>query len=902
MTVSLATLAQTRSEGAVIAIDGTNGIASDDSGTLVINSDVTLTGNNEYILTDVTYVEGGATLTIEPGTIIRGEAKNSDSFDPGTIVVTRDGKIHAVGTRAEPIIFTTAAIDNGGDGVADSVADVDGDGRDDPAVYADGDTFLDADPVNSPLPVDRGLDSAGEPINEYRGLWGGIIVLGEATTNVDRSAEANSQLQAGENFIEGLPDPSVGGDRRGVYGGTDDEDNSGTIRWVSIRHGGTNLAQDNEINGLTLGAVGRGTTIEYVEVYANLDDGIEFFGGTVDTKYMVMVFNNDDSYDIDEGFRGRGQYWFSLHSADGTNGEHGGEHDGGTKPQDGTPLTYPVVFNATYIGGGTGAVSDNAGFQIRDNFGGQYSNSIFTEFPNEAIEIESDGDTPARFNVGEIVFTSNIWWNFAYNTTSGAYTNTVDAMGGEWNGTSAVAGDLEDALWTDAAHNNMIADPGLHGIGRREMGSLDPRPSASGPAVTITLVDEPDSFYVDVSFAGAFDPAASRTWLDGWTVLSKRGILRSEGPPSMEPEEGDYSTGEEIPGAPTGDWTPDILSRASFSQVSGQTAVTFSHGGRIEEEGFTYTCLSSGGCMIEGISVVTGTVKVSMTGGMSPLMLAGKGELKDPGTMFMGHTYNGFELRGSTVTLSATAGEVTRLSFLDINGDVIFVDFSSDSSDTEVVVTLEDYMDPLSESPYNQPDSRYAMGLATVTVVNPTEMTWLKVTSIGNDETLVDPMIVMPDSFATANGWAEIRKIVIEGMGSIGAIHAANVSFRAMDGVVGIDAPDTVVVRALSIGDLTLVEGGTAKPYLKVSGDSLAVGGMVIEEIRIHGGDLAQSTGDDQVDTGGAIFKIMAVDGLGTIDAMIFPAKLDTFVADPDEYFITNGQMIVMEDDGMSSN
>ena len=367
----------------------------------------------------------------------------------------------------------------------------------------------------------------------------------------------------------------------------------------------------------------------------------------------------------------------------------------------------------------------------------------------------------------------------------------------------------------------------------------------------------------------------------------------------------DYGPGEDIVGMPTGDWTPDFQSRASHEIVGSASTVTFEHGGRIEAEGNTYTCLTSGGCTIEGIGVVTGMVQASMTADAMALLAAGMGEQKNEGTMFMDHTYNGFELRGSTVTLRSVAGEVTRLSFLDINGDVVFVDFSSDSSDTEVSVTLEDYMDPLDGSPYSQPDSWYAMGLATVHVVNPTAMTWLKVTSIGNDPMLVDPMIVMEDSFMDGpNGWAEIRAIDVHhdaGMGSIGAINAANVSFVAMDGVIGIDAMDTVVMMALSIGDLTIPEMGTAMAYLRISGDSLAMGDMVIEEILIAGGDLAQSTGDNQVDTGGEIFKIMAVDGMGTIDAMVVPAATETFVTNPDDYFMTDGQMIVMEEE-MASN
>ena len=125
---------------------------------------------------------------------------------------------------------------------------------------------------------------------------------------------------------------------RGAFGGSDEADSSGVLRYVSIRHGGTLIGADNEINGLTLGAVGSGTTVEFVEVFANLDDGIEFFGGTVNTRYLVVAYCGDDSFDYDQGFRGKGQYWFTIQDADSGDG---GEHDGDIDDDTRTPLSPP---------------------------------------------------------------------------------------------------------------------------------------------------------------------------------------------------------------------------------------------------------------------------------------------------------------------------------------------------------------------------------------------------------------------------------------------------------------------------------------------------------------------------------------------------------------------------------
>jgi hypothetical protein len=158
-----------------------------------------------------------------------------------------------------------------------------------------------------------------------------------------------------------------------LYGGSTDTDNSGTLKYISIRHGGTDIGEGNEINGLTLGGVGSGTTIEYIEVYANKDDGVEFFGGMPQLKYIIVAMCGDDCYDYDEGYRGKGQFWLAIQ--DPNEGDRIGEHDGGTDPETATPYATPQIWNVTYIG--RGADAGKRMITFRDNAAGTYGNSIF---------------------------------------------------------------------------------------------------------------------------------------------------------------------------------------------------------------------------------------------------------------------------------------------------------------------------------------------------------------------------------------------------------------------------------------------------------------------------------------------------------------------------------------------
>jgi hypothetical protein len=204
---------------------------------------VVWTADNTYILDGIVFVEDGATLTIEAGTVIKGE--DGDGLDASALVITRGAQIYAEGTPSQPIIFTS-------------------------------------------------VNDAGDLTALDRGQWGGVVLLGRATTN--------NPTDGGEKEVEGINEIVTEGDERATYGGDDDDDSSGILRYVSIRHTGKNIGDQagNEIQGLTLGAVGRGTVIEYVESFASADDGFEWFGGTVNAKYLVSAFNEDDAFDWDD--------------------------------------------------------------------------------------------------------------------------------------------------------------------------------------------------------------------------------------------------------------------------------------------------------------------------------------------------------------------------------------------------------------------------------------------------------------------------------------------------------------------------------------------------------------------------------------------------------------------------
>lgn len=436
----------------------------------VAGTDYYWTADKVYNVKDMLYVKQGSRMFIEAGTVVK--------FDLGTgnnakgLVITRGAQIFAEGTADRPIIMTS---------VQDNLA--------------------------------------GNLDKDDRGLWGGLIVLGAASTN--------NPSAGGVRLIEGLNE-IANPQSLAEYGGANDDDNSGVIRYVSIRHTGIAIGDvaGNEIQGLTMGGVGRGTTIEYVESFASDDDGFEWFGGTVDGKYLVSAFNSDDAYDWDEGFRGRGQFWFAIQAQGESGFGRGMELDGAIGDENTTPFAIPVLSNITILGAGTSIEGTNSGdgsqlLILRDNSGGKFYNSIFAQHHNTGISIEdvastTEFDSRRRLEVGDIVFRNNIWHGF-----------------GAGNGLTQFAPQAYvNAYLGDAANANRIADPMFRGISRTPNGGLDPRPAAGSPALDGTQVSQPaDAWFSQVKFTGAF---GGDNWMKGWTALDEKGYLVPGSPTDIE--------------------------------------------------------------------------------------------------------------------------------------------------------------------------------------------------------------------------------------------------------------------------------------------------------------------------------------------------------------------------------
>ncbi|HAF27997.1 MAG TPA: hypothetical protein DCG75_03020 [Bacteroidales bacterium] len=424
-----------------IIIDTNTSITDDGSGT----GTTTWTNDKEYILEGFVFVNPGQTLTIEPGTVIR--AKTGQGENASALIVARGAKIIAAGTLEEPIVFT-----------------------------------VEGDDLEGSVPL------------EARGLWGGLIILG--------NAQLNSEFN--ESKIEGIPFSEP----RGIYGGSVNNDNSGILKYVSIRHGGTNIGADNEINGLTLGGVGSGTTIEYVEVISNQDDGFEFFGGTVNCKYLVSAFCGDDAFDFDEGYRGKGQFWIAIQAP--SLGDNLAEHDGGTDPVYGEPYCIPEIYNATYIGNNTLHSSNLMVFS--DDAGGKYYNSIFTyQSGGTKIEyIDGFNDSFHQFENENLVLENNIFYNIEGNNNSLILSAFSKASVDLTSQQSVLQNYLLSA-------GNEVINPGI------AITESDYNVVPTGN-VESNLAAYPDEWYDEVSYKGAIDPSGNN-WLTGWTLLSESGKI-----------------------------------------------------------------------------------------------------------------------------------------------------------------------------------------------------------------------------------------------------------------------------------------------------------------------------------------------------------------------------------------
>lgn len=316
------------------------------STTSVINSDITsnTTLSGVVLLQNKIYVTNGATLTILPGTIIRG-----DKATQATLIITKGCKIIAEGTQNLPIVFTSN-------------------------------------------------ESVG---NRTEGDWGGLVILGQATNN----------QPGGVANIEGIvPTANT------QFGGSDDNDNSGSLKYIRIEFAGIALEPNKEINGITFGSVGRATQVDYVQVSFSGDDSYEWFGGTVDCKHLIAYRGIDDDFDTDFGYRGRIQFGLIIRDNtmyDAAGDSNGFESDNDATGSSNTPQTSAIFSNITMIGAkGDGSLSLPVGekfekaFRIRRNSSISVFNSLVVGY-EKGLSIEG---ASCELNVtsGTLVFSNNV--------------------------------------------------------------------------------------------------------------------------------------------------------------------------------------------------------------------------------------------------------------------------------------------------------------------------------------------------------------------------------------------------------------------------------------------------------------------------------------------------------------
>jgi hypothetical protein len=290
-----------------------------------ITANTTWTSDRIWILDQKVIVSSGATLTIEAGTIIKGK-EGSDAL-ASALVIAKGAKLNAVGTASQPIIFTSI-LDN----------------------------------------IKIGEITGTNLTNTDKGKWGGLIILGNAKISAS-NGDVVSQ-------IEGIP----ASESYGSYGGSDDTDNSGTLKFISIRHGGALIGAGNEINGLTLGGVGNGTTITDIEIVANLDDGIEFFGGSVNVTNIICAYGGDDGVDLDQNYSGTVTNFMVIQDFES---DKGLEIDG----TEGTTYTtgmFTLTNGSVYSKDGLSRAAD-----LKDKAQGTLTNVKFSGFTNNKLKVRA---------------------------------------------------------------------------------------------------------------------------------------------------------------------------------------------------------------------------------------------------------------------------------------------------------------------------------------------------------------------------------------------------------------------------------------------------------------------------------------------------------------------------------
>lgn len=329
------------------------------------------------------------------------------------------------------------------------------------------------------------------------GYWGGLLVLGKAPVNVN----VRSNPPANDALFEAFS--NADGDS-GKFGGTDPADNSGVIKYVRIEFGGYNFVADREFNNLTLCGVGNGTTVDFVQVHQGSDDGIEFFGGTVNVKHIVSSQNQDDGFDTDNGWSGKAQFVIVQNIShpptlpEASNGYESDNH-GTAASYTAEPRTLPTVSNVTLIGDHDYTGTAHFAAVFRRGTGGHYSNHIWYGF-HFGPEIR-DVETMDQVNAGNLEVRDSMLFN---NDT--AANNNLPAP--------QASGDLDERMLFNAAKNDTFGvDPGLPAAALSKT-APDFKPVAGAAALTGGVPPTDPFFDQTATFRGAIGTV---DWTAGWT-------------------------------------------------------------------------------------------------------------------------------------------------------------------------------------------------------------------------------------------------------------------------------------------------------------------------------------------------------------------------------------------------
>ncbi|MBP6456434.1 MAG: hypothetical protein KA275_06860 [Chitinophagaceae bacterium] len=384
-------------------------------------------------------------------TIEPGVTILGEKASKGTLIVTRNGKINAEGTNTNPIVFTSDQAD--------------------------------------------GSKNIGD--------WGGVILLGKATNNGSYNGTSGlMEIEGGVNNTDG----------DGLHGGTDDNDNTGTLKYVRIEFAGIAFQPNSEINGLTCGSVGRGTTLEYIQVSYCGDDAFEFFGGTVNCKYLVSYRNTDDDIDTDFGYRGNIQFAIVARDpalADEATGgaSNGFESDNDASGSSNAPFTSPVLSNITIIGPKqvtttTVAAPYKRGNHIRRNSRLSLFNSVIMGWPTGLL---IDGSTTSAN-------ATNNDLKYAKNTVAGWSSKAIDTA-------SAGGSGIAPYTWYLATNDTLTNNTQVGITNAFDLLNFNPCPTASSPLITVpaSFTDGKlnNAFFTAVTYRGAC--ATNATWYKNWT-------------------------------------------------------------------------------------------------------------------------------------------------------------------------------------------------------------------------------------------------------------------------------------------------------------------------------------------------------------------------------------------------